>query len=74
MPSASDHLLTILRMCFAGGRQFTLNEVYAVAEGPLAAIYPNNHSIQPKTRATLQLLRDDGHVTFVDNRGTYSII
>ncbi len=34
---------------------------------------PSNRNAAAKARQQLQFLRDDGHLTFVDNRGTYTL-
>jgi predicted HNH restriction endonuclease len=55
-----------------GSRTFTLEDIYT--KTPLfQANNPDNLHIEEKIRQTLQFLRDDGILTFVDNRGTYTL-
>lgn len=49
---------------------FTLNEVYGF-ETDFASLYPQNAHIRPKLRQLLQLLRDEGTVRFLNDRGAY---
>jgi len=49
---------------------FTLGDVYQF-EGDLQEKFPSNLHIRAKVRQQLQLLRDDGLIEFVDNRGTF---
>lgn len=49
---------------------FTLNDVY-LFELELQKKFPDNLHIKAKLRQQLQLLRDDGIIEFVDNRGTF---
>lgn len=55
-----------------GARTFRLAELYAFAEKALQLGFPHNHHSEAKLRQTLQFLRDDGILTFVDGRGTYT--
>lgn len=54
-----------------GKRRFTLSEVYG-AEDHLARIYPGNRNVRPKIRQQLQVLRDNGYLTFLGN-GSYEL-
>ena len=60
-------------LCAEKGRhEFTLSEIYQY-ESKLRLYYPKNHTIKEKIRQTLQYLRDEGHITFIDNRGNYKL-
>lgn len=52
-----------------GKSEFTLDEVYA-CEFHLKQIYPGNQHVREKIRQQLQVLRDNGQLTFV-GRGRY---
>ena len=53
-----------------GKREFALSDmVLYVPE--LKKLFPRNNHVEEKIRQTLQYLRDDGYVKFVDNNGTY---
>ena len=53
------------------GYYFSLSNVYETCEELLRNIYPNNKSIPSQIRATLQLLRDDGVIEFINGNGLY---
>jgi type II restriction enzyme len=50
---------------------FTLGEVYAF-EKELQSAYPGNRNVRAKIRQRLQVLRDNGYITFLGN-GTYKL-
>lgn len=52
---------------------FSLHEVYNFIDR-LQSMHPNNHNIDAKIRQTLQVLRKDGLVEFVDNYGHYRLL
>ncbi len=56
-----------------GARTFTLKEFHAVHLPVFEAFLPNNKNVAAKVRQQLQQLRNDGAITFVDNRGTYTL-
>ena len=47
-----------------GTRRFTLSDVYAF-EAYLSSIYPQNRNVRPKIRQQLQVLRDNGYLSFL---------
>jgi hypothetical protein len=49
--------------------EFSLPEVYAVAD-PLHLAFPNNNHVRAKIRQSLQILRDRGDIAF-DGNGRY---
>ena len=52
--------------------EFTLKQVYGSCLMKLEKEYPNNHTMKATMQRTLQLLRNDGVIIFVDGRrGTY---
>jgi hypothetical protein len=55
------------------GDIFTLQEFYKLYMDVLQKIYPDNHTIEASVQGTLQKLRDDKLITFL-NRGSYSLI
>lgn len=66
------HLVT--EFCnIVGLRTFTLQEFFQKYEGEFAAFAPRNRNLYAKVRQQLQVLRDGGLLTFVDNRGTYTL-
>ena len=56
------------------GDIFTLQEFYKLYMDVLQKIYPDNHTIEASVRETLQKLRDDNVIIFLDTRGSYSLI
>jgi len=52
------------------GQTFTVADVYGF-EPHFRRIYPTNSFVQDKLRQTLQHLRDQGILEFVDDAGTY---
>ena len=56
-----------------GSRTFTLQELQTAKEKEILAYSPKNKYPLPKLRQQLQFLRDEGILTFVDNRGTYTL-
>lgn len=55
-----------------GARTFRLAELYPFAERSMQFAFPLNNHRADKLRQTLQFLRDDSVLTFVDGRGTYT--
>jgi hypothetical protein len=56
-----------------GSRTFTLGEFLSGREPLFRSFAPNNRHVTEKIRQTLQKLRDDAALTFVDGRGTYTL-
>ena len=56
-----------------GSRTFTLQEFYRDTVTLFEKFRPDNLHIEAKIRQQLQLLRNEGLLTFVDNRGTYTL-
>ena len=52
--------------------RFTLEDMYRF-ESELAKKFPENHTIRSSIRRSLQALRDDGYLVFVDDNGSYRI-
>ncbi len=52
------------------GQEFSLDDVYR-HEAHFARLFPHNHHRLDKLRQTLQHLRDQGVVEFVDDHGQY---
>jgi 5-methylcytosine-specific restriction endonuclease McrA len=56
-----------------GSRTFTLDEFQVERNDEIVSFRPTNNFPFDKIRQQLQLLRDDGIITFEDNRGTYTL-
>ena len=54
--------------------EFTLQELFTVSLGSLQLKFPNNHTCKASIQGTLQKLRDDNYLRFIDNKGTYEVI
>jgi type II restriction enzyme len=65
-----DHLRAAIRERWAVGEFFSLDDVYRL-EGHFSHLYPRNRHVRDKFRETLQFLRNQGFVEFVDNHGMY---
>jgi hypothetical protein len=52
------------------GQSFSLSQLYEL-EIELRGRHPTNDHIRDKIRQTLQYLRDEGMISFVDGSGTY---
>jgi type II restriction enzyme len=52
------------------GQEFTLPQVYN-GEDSFSRAHPGNRHVRDKLRQTLQYLRDEGLIAFVDESGTY---
>ncbi|MEM3342094.1 MAG: HNH endonuclease [Thermoplasmata archaeon] len=50
--------------------EFNLQDVYSY-EKNLSDLFPNNRHIKAKIRQQLQILRDEGVLEFIDNRGRF---
>lgn len=69
---ARGWLVEVMKVVDAIGRpEFDLNEVY-FSEQKLRAMYPDNNNVRAKIRQQLQVLRDNGYVTFL-GRGRYRV-
>lgn len=55
------------------GQSFSLAEVYAL-EDRLRTMHPENAHVRDKIRQTLQYLRDEGEVSFIDGQGRYLLL
>ena len=64
----------IVDFCNAqGARTFSLQDFYRAKERIFKEFKPDNHHREEKVRQTLQYLRDDGFITFLDNSGHYTL-
>lgn len=81
METSSRHVrivLGILLQEFQKGDIVDLKTIYTVCLGKinsskLRRLYPNNHNLDAKVRQSLQILRENGHIRFINNNGTYEI-
>jgi hypothetical protein len=55
------------------GQTVTVAQLYDLEE-ELRELFPENNTIRDKIRQTVQYLRDDGVLSFIDNSGTYLIL
>lgn len=70
-----DIFLMICDLCSTQGSNIFLLEDFVTANlERLSDLYPENLHVEEKIRQTMQYLRDDGRILFVDNRGTYELI
>ena len=53
---------------------FTLQEIYNLYNDVLQKLYPDNNTIKASIRRTLENLRDDNIIKFLDNNGSYSLV
>lgn len=60
----------IIRNHWHVGQPFTLRDLYSF-EGALSGVHPENRRVREKIRQTLQYLRKDLEIEFVDDSGTY---
>jgi type II restriction enzyme len=65
-----SELEQIIKRHWRPGQDFTLDEVYR-HEPHFSRLYPNNRHRLQKLRQTLQHLRDQGVLEFVDDQGRY---
>ena len=66
----SDQLKSRIEATWNVGDEFSLAEIYKF-EGEFQQDFPQNKNVRSKLRQTLQLLRDDGVLEFLDQHGTY---
>lgn len=65
-----SELREMVRKNWRVAQAFTLNDVYRL-EPLFQSLYPRNRHRRDKLRQTLQHLRDEGELEFVDNKGHY---
>lgn len=63
-------LLALIKNHWRIGAEFTLHDLY-MFEAELGVAHPQNRTVRAKIRQTIQDLRRDLIVEFVDDRGTY---
>ena len=68
-----NELLTALQRNFKPLQSFELKDVYDLVIEKFSLIWPDNNTLHATVRRTLQYLRDDGYLTFVNNRGLYKL-
>ena len=64
-------LLTLLSTVFADHVEFTLQQVLQSCTGAFEIHFPQNNTVDASIRRTLQQLRDQRWISFVDDNGTY---
>lgn len=57
----------------AGKRTFSLQELWQSFQKDFEGFSKDNNNVQAKVRQQLQFLRDDGLLSFLDQRGTYTL-
>jgi type II restriction enzyme len=65
-----SEILSIVQRTWRIRQTFTLAEMYRF-EARLARAHPENQYVKAKIRQTLQRLRDERVLDFVDDNGTY---
>lgn len=65
-----SELTRLVQQNWKAGQTFTLANIYPF-ETHFQRLYPSNAHIPDKLRQTMQKLRDEGLVEFVDDMGTY---
>lgn len=71
-PTWKEVVERYLRSRWTAGEVFGLNAVYQGVPRFQAA-HPQNTHLKEKVRQTLQLLREDGVIQFLDNQGSYRL-
>lgn len=69
-PTWKSALEAIISRNWSRGQVFSLTQVYQ-HRSELETIFPQNKHVDDKIRQTLQFLREDGLLDFVDNDGHY---
>jgi hypothetical protein len=69
--SWKKEVLHLIRSHWHSDHVFSLSDVYTFT-GQLTGRHPANLHVKAKIRQTLQQLRDEGEITFVDNEGHYA--
>ncbi|MCD6377706.1 MAG: hypothetical protein J7L99_02510, partial [Planctomycetes bacterium] len=59
-----------IRKRWAVGEVFELDDIYRL-ESYFSALYPRNRHVRARLRETLQILRDQGFIEFVNYHGMY---
>lgn len=68
-------LQLVTQLCEAhGSRSFSLDQLCDYGWRAMVEFAPRNHHRVAKLRQTLQFLRDDGLLSFVDGRGNYTLL
>lgn len=65
-----DNVRTVIQNNWSVGESFTLNDIYNF-KNEFSGTYPDNEHVEEKIRQTLQYLRDDGILEFINNNGFY---
>ncbi|MDV8015162.1 hypothetical protein R4P70_27965 [Rhodococcus sp. IEGM 1241] len=72
-PSWADAVRGMISRQFKAGEIFTSTALHHLFEDSLSDLYPKNSTIRESLSNTLQKLRDEGFLEFVDNQGTYRL-
>ena len=71
---ATESLSRCLRLKgISEGDVFTLRDAME-AQPVMELIYPNNKNLDGKIRQQLQVMREHGHVEFLNNKGVYRML
>ncbi len=68
--SWKNEVKSVINSICSVGDFFSLNDIYRFCNH-FKELYPNNNYIEDKIRQTLQYLRDDGFIDFIENNGQY---
>ena len=66
-----SELERLVKETWEAGQTFNIADVYKKFQAHFSRLYPSDSSVQDKLRKTLQHLRDQGVLEFVDDDGTY---
>ncbi len=69
--SWKEDLSRMISERWAVGELFTLSQTYRFVKD-LRIRHPENLHVREKIRQTLQVLRDEGELRFIDEHGTYT--
>lgn len=72
-PSWADTVRGLISRQFKAGEIFTSTALHHLFEDTLSELYPKNSTIRESLSHTLQKLRDEGFLEYVDNQGTYRL-
>ena len=68
------YLKILIKETYNKGDTFPLRDVYGKFEHKLQQKYPKNSHIRAAIQRSLQLLRSENIIRFIDNRGNYELI
>jgi len=70
----NGNLEILIKTTYNKGDIFTIKDIYEKFEDILHLKYPKNNTVKDKIRQTLQKLRDNNIIRYIDNMGNYILI